>query len=102
MQKLKRKVFCPEYLNFKAAFMSNILILIKKDFMHLPEKSSYNNNYYKNTKRNYEIFEECDEAYNSFDFYLVDGKSEIYLGCTYESISEDIESKPHLEIDFKK
>jgi len=36
------------------------LILNKKEFVHIIEKSSYNNNYYRNNKENYEIFEECD------------------------------------------
>jgi hypothetical protein len=80
----------------------SILILNKKEFVHLTEKSSYNNNYYKNTKRNFEIFEECDEAYNSFDFYLVQGKSEVYLGNANESVLEEIEEKPTLEIDFQR
>lgn len=78
------------------------LILNKAEFAHIKEKSCYNNNYYKNTKRNYEIFEECDEDYNSFSFYIVEGKNEVFIGSTQESISEDIEEKPQLEIDFKR
>jgi len=80
----------------------SILILNKKEFVHLTEKSSYNHNYYKNTKRNYEIFEECEEDYNSYSFFVVEGKSEVFIGCTQESISEDIEEKPELEIDFRR
>jgi len=80
----------------------SILTLIKKEFVHAKDKSSYNNNYYKNTKRNYEIFEECDEQYETYNFYLVRGESRIYLGYADESIDDKVEEIPALEIEFQR
>jgi hypothetical protein len=54
------------------------------ELVHLPEKSFYNNNYYKGKKSNTdtELFIHCDEEYNTYDFYLCKGENKIFLGSS--------------------
>ena len=74
----------------------------KSDYVHLPEKSQYNHNYYQHKQLKFEIYEECDENYESFDFYLVENGKNVYLGHDYDSIDADYnDSTNEVEFDYK-
>lgn len=78
------------------------ITLKKSDFEHLPEKSKYNFNTYKHKELNYEIYEECDENYNSFDFYLIEEGRQIFLGSGYDSLDENYKDDiAEIEFEFK-
>jgi hypothetical protein len=58
--------------------------LIPSEFSHLETISKYNDNYYKAKNGNMFIFvrEICNENYEFFEYYLVDDKKEVFLGCS--------------------
>lgn len=74
------------------------LILNKKEFEHLPTHSTYNNNHYKHLKNNYWIYEECNEDYNTYTFYLIENEERIFLGCSNHGFDD---KDGNIEIDFK-
>lgn len=49
---------------------------------HLPEKSVYNNNYYRHKKSNADttLFVHTNEEYNTENIYVVSGDKKIFLG----------------------
>lgn len=74
----------------------------KSDFIHLPQKSGYHNNFYQHKELMYEIYEECDENYESFDFYLIEQGLKIYLGSNYDSLDKNYkDDAEEIEIEFK-
>lgn len=48
---------------------------------HLKEKSGYNRNYYQCGNTDSEILEICDEDYNSYQYFIVEGDKKTLLGC---------------------
>jgi len=81
--------------------MGCILNLVKSEFEHLKEKSTYNHNIFRHKKEQYEILEECDENYNTSTFYLLEFDKEILLGSSLYSLIDDSITE-NLTIDFKK
>jgi len=79
------------------------LILKSDDFKHMPEKSFYNHNYFvyrgHNTTSYVEILEICHEDYNFCEYKLIQGKIEIFLGCSSGYGLDNPDSK--VEIDFQ-
>ena len=61
------------------------------EMKHLKEKSCYNNNYYAFGNAGVELFQHCDEEYNTYDYYLIDGESKILLGSADGSDEEEID-----------
>lgn len=55
------------------------------DFVHIPEKSYHNHNFYCNVNTGEvileEVYEECFRAYS--EFYLIKNGEQIYLGEAY-------------------
>lgn len=78
------------------------LQLKPKDFKHIPEKSTYNRNYYKYIGSDFcidtEILEICHEDDNFYEFKLIYFNHEVFIGCCEKSI--DI-SNEIIEIDFR-
>jgi len=74
------------------------LILNKSEFEHLAVWSTYNNNNYRHLKNNYWIFEQCDEDYNTYSFYLIENEERIFLGCSQNGFDKN---EGNIEIDFK-
>jgi hypothetical protein len=74
------------------------LILNKSEFEHLTVHSTYNNNHYRHLKNNYWIFEQCDEDYNTYCFYLIENEERIFLGCSNNGFDGN---DGNIEIDFK-
>lgn len=70
------------------------------DFERIAEKSKYNHNYYKycgDKNVNYtEIYEVCHEDEGYSEFYIIEGHSKIFLGCSRDSIGN-----PIVVIDFR-
>lgn len=60
---------------------------------HLPEKSVYNNNYYRHKKANTDtvLFVNTDEQYNTEDVYAVSGETKIFLGSCQFCDDENME-----------
>ena len=49
--------------------MSKVIIDLN-EFTHLKGESVYNYNFYKHNKYGYEILQDCQEEFETFDFYL--------------------------------
>lgn len=78
------------------------ITLKKTDFEHIPDKSGYNHNFYRHKELKYEIYEECDEIYESFDFHLIDQDKKVYLGKEYDSLDPDYKDDvSEIEFEFK-
>ncbi len=71
------------------------LILRQSEFEHLPDKSVYNNNFYKHSQLGYIIKEE----YNYYEFYLVENRNIIFIGCSSDGFNKNTE---YLKINFKE
>lgn len=50
------------------------------EMTHLKEKSHYNYNYYKHGNMGLELLQICDEQYETYDYYLIDGENKVFLG----------------------
>ena len=76
------------------------LTLNTKDFERVKELSKYNKNYYKYIGKvanyNFTLLEICHENYNFFEYKLLEQDKEIFLGCSYDSMSDE-----EVAIDFK-
>ena len=59
---------------------------------HNKEKSFYNNNYYSYGNMGIELLQHCQEEYDTYDYYLVEGDKKIFLGSADDS--------DEFEIDF--
>ncbi|MEK6882359.1 MAG: hypothetical protein AABY22_22255 [Nanoarchaeota archaeon] len=79
----------------------SILHLVKSEFDHIPERSTYNHNYYLNKVDDYIILEDCDELSNTYEFYLVEPHMEVLLGSSLYQLHDDSITTT-LSIDFKK
>lgn len=78
------------------------LILNGQDFIHIPEKSCYNNNYYKHKETGVFIFEHCDEQYEINTYTdVTDTDSPYFLGCCSCSNGEGLGFDEKVEIEFK-
>lgn len=56
-------------------------------FKHVPEKSSYNHNYYRDDR--FEILEICHEDCNFYEFKLViNNREDDFIGCSEYSFSD--------------
>jgi hypothetical protein len=75
------------------------LTITQAEFEHQKDDSVYNHNYYKHKKLGYTLLEECHEDENYYDYLLVEGDKEIFIGhslkCAFEG-GEDI------AIEFKE
>jgi len=62
------------------------------ELIHLPNKSVYNNNYYKGKDANtdVEIFIHCDEQYSTYSFYVCLGDLKIFIGSSQNFKCEDL------------
>lgn len=91
---------CVMYCFSSFKFHNMKIKLISKDFQHLSENSTYNHNFYKCNSSNMGVvlLEICNEDYNYFSFYLVDGNEQSFLGCSAHGLSETKEVE--VEIDF--
>lgn len=74
------------------------LILNQKEFEHIKKGSTYNNNYYQHIKLDYCIFEQCDEDYSTYTFFLIENEEKIFLGSSNTGFGLDGGT---IEIDFK-
>lgn len=46
----------------------------------IKEESYYNNTYYRYGKKGLKLYQKCDEEYNTYDYYLIEGESKVFLG----------------------
>lgn len=74
------------------------LKLNSKEFEHIDELSTYNNNYYSHLKRDCTILEICHEDYNSYEFWLIENEGRIFLGCSNHGFGD----ADNFVIDFKQ
>ena len=58
---------------------------------HLKEKSCYNNNYYSFGNAGIELLQKCNEEYETYDYYLIDGDKKVLLGSADGYAEEEIE-----------
>lgn len=78
------------------------LILNGQDFIHLPDQSCYNNNYYKHKETGIIIFEHCDELYGVNTYTdVTDPNSQYFLGCSSCANGEGIGCDEKVEVEFK-
>lgn len=68
------------------------MIIDLSQYVHVPEKSVYNHNYYKgkNDNTGVMLFVKCDEYYNTYYFYMVDGDNKIFIGSSQNFDASDI------------
>jgi hypothetical protein len=69
--------------------MANEITLHGADFIHLTERSVYNNNYFQHRETGEIIFEECDELYGEFTFYRCTENEQIFLGRSENDLTEE-------------
>jgi len=50
------------------------------EMKHLKEKSHYNYNFYTHGNMGLELLQICDEEYETYDYYLIEGESKVFLG----------------------
>ena len=60
--------------------MENTIQLDGSQYIHLPERSRYNNNYYRHRETGEIIYEKCEEFYGTYAFYRCTPTEEIFLG----------------------
>lgn len=72
--------------------------LLPSDFAHLDNRSTYNHNFFaaKNGNMSIIILEVCHEDYDFFEYRLVDGEKQIFMGCSENSLSDN----EIVEVDF--
>ena len=58
------------------------------DYIHLAERSCYNNNYFQHRETGEIIFEKCNELAGSYDFYRIENNEQVWLGGS----DQDLES----------
>ncbi len=79
-----------------------------EEFVHIPDRSYYNNNLYWRKeqpcphKREIYIFEICDEFSNTYELYECDkfGDNKVLLGCYTESDCPEWGKVGTLELEF--
>lgn len=69
--------------------MANEIILRGSEYVHLPERSSYNHNYYQHIETGEIILEDCDEYYNSWTFYRVENNENVCLGVAEDDLTNN-------------
>jgi len=78
------------------------LILKPKEFKHISKDSSYNHNFYEyigmNHVNNKTILEICHEDYDFYEYFLIRGNENIFLGCCNDSIQSELDE---IRIDFQ-
>lgn len=62
------------------------LKLYSNDFEHIKGMSNYNHNYYENKDDHTLIYEHCDENYDTYEYYLIDGENKVFLGSSREAL----------------
>lgn len=75
------------------------LTIKQNEFEHIPEESSYNNNYYRHKENGVILFEECHEDYDYQSFYFLENGQKIFLGDSQDGFSINDE---YIVIEFKK
>lgn len=70
--------------------MTNEIQLDGTQYIHLTERSCYNNNYYMHRETGEIIFEECEELYGTFAFWRWSSTDEIFLGRSEQDITEGL------------
>jgi len=78
--------------------MKSKILISASDIVSVTEESSYNRNYYrlKNSNVSATILEVCHEDDNFYEYLIVDGNKEIFIGCSENSLDEGVA----VEIDF--
>lgn len=63
-----------------------------KDYTHLVEKSTYNNNYYAHKDANTDtiLFVHCDEQYSQYDVYVCSEECKVFIGSAQDFNCDDI------------
>jgi|13_taG_2_1085334.scaffolds.fasta_scaffold335945_1 hypothetical protein len=56
---------------------------------HLKEESVYNRNLYSYGNMGVKLLQVCDEEYNTYDYYLVDGENKVFLGSSDGNCDEE-------------
>lgn len=59
-------------------------------YIHLEDRSCYNNNYYQHKENGEIILEICDEFYGEYEFYRVSSNSEFLLGRSDQDITKGV------------
>lgn len=80
--------------------MNSVITIDLKEFDHIKDKSTYNNNYYRmkpeyllDKNQHCEILERCYEDHNTSEFYAVDEKGNTtFLFCDYPTSDDDVYS----------
>jgi len=70
--------------------MAQTIELNGHDYVHLPERSAYNNNYYQHRETGQIIFEKCEEYEGTFAFWEWALDGETFLGRSEEDLTEGI------------
>ena len=60
--------------------MAQEFLLNGDDYVHLKDRSCYNNNYYQHKETGVIIFEKCEEFEGTFAFYALAVDKELFLG----------------------
>jgi hypothetical protein len=59
-------------------------------YVHLAERSHYNNNYYQHRETGEIIFEKCEELYGTFAFWIWTPSQETFLGRSEDDITTGV------------
>jgi hypothetical protein len=71
------------------------------EFIHIKERSEYNHNYYQyvgNANHKFILYEICHEDYNFQEYWLLEGGTRIFIGCSTDFIYEN----SIVNIDFRE
>ncbi len=69
--------------------MANEITLHGPDYIHLADRSFYNNNYFQHRETGEIIFEKCEEFEGTFAFWRWKPDNKIFLGRSENDLSED-------------
>jgi hypothetical protein len=75
----------------------DVIHLTVTDYIRLPERSTYNHNYYRHKDTGEVLLEICYEQYNSFEIFREGDDGLDFLGSSNSSLEDgDIEIHPNV------
>lgn len=70
--------------------MANEIQLDGSRYIHLADRSWYNNNYYQHEENGEIILEKCDEFYGEYEFYRWTPTEEFLLGRSDQDLTKGL------------